>query len=236
MNIDTRIKINTADKRHYYNIALLVDKPEFIDWVLDLRKKWKLDNLFSPESYHDFYSHIWKVSGKNWSSFQKDVENVRTTFERLPNYDEVIIYAIAFTEVPDGAYKSCYSETIVDLNDPNDEAKYKYAIIVSPETSTRDVSRVLNELKKKIKTGLKQKKDPNVMEKAVAEYKFELGPNYTPAPRVIDNILRDRDWYWLKKKHSYAEVLKIAEKQGYKISRDGVIKAITAYTKRLTES
>lgn len=235
MDIDTRIKINTTDKRHYYSITLLVDKPEFIEWVLDLRKKWKIKKLFSPTNYISFYSHIREASNKNWELFQKDIERVRTAFGRLPNFDEVIMYAIAFTEVPDGAYKSCYAETIVDPSDPNDESKYKYAIIISPDTSTKDVSKVLNELKKKIKAGLKQKKDPKVMQEAVANYKFELGPNYTPTPRVMGNIIRDREWYWLKQNHSYAQVHKIAQEDGYKISKDGVVKAIVAYTERLSE-
>ena len=238
MDIDTKIEIKTQNKRHYYDIALLVDKPNFIKWILDLRKKWKIDKLFSPENYNDFYSHIWKVSGKSWSSFRKDIENVRANFGRLPNFDDVIMYAIVSAEIPEGVYKSCYLEQIVEPGDPEqeDESKYKYAIIVTPNTTLDDLAEVLKKYKSKIKVGLKQKKNKDEMDKAVAEYKFELGPNYTPPPHGIDNVIRDRNWYWLKKKHSYSKVLELTKKQDEVISRDGVIKAIKAYTERLVES
>ena len=234
MDTNIKIEIKTENKRHHYDISLLVDKPDFIDYVLDLRKKWKIDSLFRPENYMEFYSHIWKVSGKDWSSFLKDIEKIRMAFERLPNFDEVIIYAIAFTEIPDGIYKSCYLETIPEPSDPENEIKYKYAIIVTPNTMITDISKVLSEFKKKIKIGLKQKGDEKVMEDAVAEYKFELGPNYNPTPRGIDNIIRDRNWYWQYKSGlSYQKVWEATPRNQRTANRDGVIKAIKAYRKRL---
>lgn len=235
MDIDTKIEIKTENERHYYDISLLVDKPDFIEWVLQLRNKWKIHKLFSPDNYNDFYSHIWKVSGKNWNSFQKDIEKVRTTYGRLPNFDEVIIYAIAFTEIPDDIYKSCYLETIVDPDDPENETKYKYAIIVTPDTISDDVPKVLSEFKKKVKAGLEQKKNAGVMEKTVANYQFELGPNYKPTPRGVSNIIRDRNWYWQHKNGlSYQKIWVATPRNVNTSNRDGVIKAIKAYTERLT--
>lgn len=240
MDIDKRIEIKSVDKRHYYDIALLVDKPNFIDWVIDLRKKWKIDKVFSSENYDGFYSHIMKISGKisgdNWRSFQKDIEKVRTSFGRLPNFDKVIMYAIVAGEIPDGVYNSCYLETIVDPDDPENDGKYKYAIIVTPNTTSKDISNVLSEFKKKAKAGLQQKKDAEVMEKAIANYEFELGPNYTPPPRVINNIIRNREWYWKKKSDlSYQKIWATTPKNINTADRDGVIKAIKAYEKRLVE-
>ncbi len=234
--MDIKIEIKTQNKRHYYDISLLVDKEEFIEWIVDLRKKWKIEKLFTPEQYADFDSHIMKVSNNNWSSFLADIEQIRTRFGRLPNFDRVIIYALAFTEIPDGLYNSCYLEEIIDSGDPelSDGSKNKYAIILTPNTTMDDIAGVLKEYQAKTKKGLAQKKDKKVMEEAVSKYEFEWGPSYTPPPRIIDNVIRDREWYWLKEQgHSYAQIWKTALQRGEAITRDGVIKAIQAYKQRI---
>ncbi len=167
-----------------------------------------------------------------------DIKRVRETFNRSPNFDEVIIYSIAFTYIPEKAYKACYLETIIDPSDPNDPEKYKYAIIVTPNTTIDDIKPVLKDYKKKILLGLKQKKNQKDMKEALKEYKFELGPNYYPPSRKNENIIRDREWYWLKKSGlSYGEILKISLEKNKKldITRDGVISAIESYKKRLIQ-
>ncbi|OGK41513.1 hypothetical protein A2954_00735 [Candidatus Roizmanbacteria bacterium RIFCSPLOWO2_01_FULL_37_12] len=234
--METKIEINKEvenNKRHYYDITLLVDRPDFIEWIVELRKKWKINKLF--EDYHEFYSHIWKISNKNWGLFKKDIEKVRQSFGRLPNFDEVIMYALAFNEIPDGIYKSCYLETIEDPADPNNDEKYKYAIIVTPNTIKDDLAVVLKEFKQKVKKGLIQKKSKKVMDEAVVNYEFELGPNYAPPPNKIANIVRDRKWYWLQKKgDSYRQIWEKTERKDKTFDKDGVTKAIKALKKRLT--
>lgn len=230
-----KIEIAIKNKRHYADVAILVDKPDFIDWINTLRRKWKINQNF--KEYHDFLLHIEKQEKKNQnlSKFEKDVKKVRLAFNRSPNFDDVITNVVAFGKVYEGSYNPCYYEQIVDPVDPNDERKYKYAIIITPNTVLEDISPVLKKIKIKIKKGLMQKKDEKVMKASLADYSFELGPQYTTPSRKIYNIIRDRRWYWLHKKMSYGQILQKALKEGEVITKDGVIKAIKSYEQRLKE-
>jgi len=234
-----RIEIKIKKERYYFDVAILVDKEGFLDWIKSLRDKWKIKSLFDPNDYHGFYKYIWgDIKIGRWNEFSADVKKVRESFNRSPNFDEVIIYALAFKYIPDGTYKPCYLETIVDPIDPNSPEKYKYAIIVTPNTTIDDLKPILKEYQSKLATGLEQKSDSSIMEKAVAKYKFELGPHYVPPSRKSDNIIRDRDWYWLKEEGlSYKEILELSKSKNKKldITRDGIITAIKSYKKRLTK-
>lgn len=198
--------------------------------------KWGLNKLFSPTEYLKFYSYIWGDDHNRWDDFLNDIKKVRESFNRSPNFDEVIVYSLAFTYIPEKAYKACYLETIVDPSDPNDPEKYKYAIIVTPNTTIDDIKPVLKDYKMKVAIGLLQKNKQSDMDKAVDKYKYELGPKYYPPSRKNENIIRDREWYWLKKSGlSYGVILKISKDKDTKldITRMGVINAIESYKNRL---
>ncbi len=230
-----KIEISINNKRHYADVAILVDKPDFIDGINKLRTKWKIEESFKPEQYHDFLVHIRKQEKKGGGEFEEDVKKVRLAYNRSPNFEDVITHAIAFGEVFEGSYNPCYYEQIVDPVDPNDERKYKYAIIITPNTVLEDIAPVLNEIKGLMKKGLEQKKDEKKMKASLADYSFELGPHYSAPSRKVDNIKRDRRWYWLHKEMSYSQILKKILKEGEVISKDGVIRAIKSYEKRLKE-
>jgi len=228
-----RIEIKIKNKRHFADVAVLVDKPDFIDWINQLRTKWKIDKNFND--YMDFLSHIRKQEKERGvrNEFEKDVEKIRLAFNRSHNFDEVITYAIAFGKIYEGCYNPCYYEQIVDPIDPNDECKYKYAIIVTPNTVLEDINPVLEDIKIRMKKGLEQKKDKKKMDSSLANYSFELGPQYSTPSRKVENIVRDRNWYWLHKKMSYQKILDKSKKEV--ITKDGVIKAVRAYEQRLQE-
>jgi len=228
-----KIEITIRNKRHYADVAILVDRPDFIDWINKLRAKWRIKKNF--KEYHDFLVHIGKQERKNKAreEFEKDVKKVRLAFNRSPNFDNVITHAIAFGKVYKGSYNPCYYEHILDPVDPNDERKDKYAIIVTPNTVLDDIAPILKEIKTRIKKGLEQKKDKKKMNASLADYSFELGPQYTIPSRKVENIVRDRRWYWLHKKMSYNKLLKKILKEGEVITKDGLIRAIKSYEKRL---
>lgn len=235
MKID-RIEIKIKSKRHFADVALLVDKPNFIEWVIELRKKWKITPELFNADYHTFYSHIWSQgNSKAWENFNKDIERIRSTYQRLPNFDKVIFYAIACNEVTDGIYSTCYLDTIADPNNPNDETLYKYAIIVTPNTTVPDVRKVLADFRKKMKIALQQENDPVLKQQAASEYKYEFGPRYTPSPRNIDNIMRDRKWYWQSreglKNKEIAQRAKDEDK--ITITEKGVFEAVKSYKLKL---
>ncbi len=229
------IEIKITTKRHYADVALLVDKPGFIEWVIELRKKWKITSDLFNADYQTFYAHIWKQGqSKAWEDFNKDIEKIRISYQRLPNFDKVIFYAIACNEIPAGIYSTCYLETIPDPSDPDDESLYKYAIIVTPNTTIPDVKKVLADFRRKMKIALKQENDPAVKQLAASEYKYEFGPKYTPSPQNIDNIMRDRKWYWKREQSmSYEEIANEAHKENYAITTKGVFEAVKSYKLKL---
>lgn len=226
-----KIDIDVENEKHFKDIATLIDRPNFIKAVETLRKKWKLSKRYKPSEYMKFYSYIWgkDKTGKRWSDFQDDIQNLRSRFNRTLNYDQVILYAVAFTSIPEGAYKSCYIEAI-PLN-PSGEGPedYKFHIVFSPET-TRD--EMLNEFRL-FKNGQANKK----IDDPPKGYEYE--PLLFPTEKIKDNksgnIKRDRKWYLLKQEGwSYNEILAHADKENTStLDRDGIVKAIKAYEKRL---
>lgn len=231
-----RIEIKIKSKRHFADVALLVDKPSFIERVIVLRKKWKITPKLFNADYQKFYANIWSQgNSKAWENFNKDIERIRSDYQRLPNFDKVIFYAIACNEVADGIYSTCYLDTIVDPNnDPNDETLYKYAIVVTPNTTIPDIRKVMADFRRKMKTALQQENDPALKRMAASEYKYEFGPKYTPSPQNVDNIPRDRKWYWQKQQGlTYEVIAKKAHKENYAITTNGVFEAVKSYKLKL---
>lgn len=201
------IKISIKNVKHHTNVALLVDKPQFIKAVKELREKWNITKLFKPDQYQDFYSHIW---GKNtdesrWDEFLHDIQKVRRHFNRTSNFDKVIIYAVGFTEIPDKAYRSTYCKVIENPANPDD---IEYAIIVTPYTTTTEVRAEFNEFKKMIKAGLEQETDRTKLNSAVKTYEYEPGPKF-PDSKGHPTIEQLRQWYWVM----FEEVIKCKTKK-----------------------
>ena len=228
-----KIKIDIVNKRRFADVALLVDKNDFQDWVRTLRLKWKIDRPLSDVDYSSIYSHIWHQGKADaWSDFNKDIQQVREYFERSPNFDNVIMYAIAFNEIPDDLYASCYLDLIEDPDDPENEAKYRHAIIITPNTTVPDIRKTLAQYKSNMKKGLKQDFDG----KNVDLEQYVFGPKYAPSPVNVDNIQRDREWYWLKKEGlSYGQIGKIVNKDRNTITNKGIREAIKSYKERLSK-
>lgn len=230
-----KIEIDIKNTRYFADVAILADRPDFIKAVNQLRTKWKIENNFKDEV--PFLSHIKKLEKERnlLGEFDKDIKKLRLEYNRSSNFDGIIFCAVAFGRVFDGVYNPCYYEKIKDTDDPDNELKYKYAIIVTPNTVLEDINPVLEDIKTRMKKGLEQKKDKKKMDASLTDYSFELGPQYSTPSRKVENIVRDREWYWFHKKMSYSKVLKKALEDGEVITKDGVIKAIISYEQRLKE-
>lgn len=191
-----KIEIGIKDIKKYTDIALLVDKKDFMQWIAKLREKWKIDKLFKAGEYRKFYAFIWREddrNDKNWSDFLSDVKKIRKTYNLTPNFDEVIKYAIGFGFIPDHAYRTCYVKEIISSPDEIEE----YAIVVTPNTTKKEIDSVFMQFKKDMKQSLENVKDESKMDKVVAKYKFtyEFGPMRKDFDQ-ISTIETIRAWYW----------------------------------------
>jgi len=223
-----KIDIDTENDKRFKDIATLIDKPDFIKAIESFRLKWNLSKRYKTDEYKNFYSHIWGSNNDDdvrWKDFLKDIRQIRYVFKKTPNFDDVILYAMAFDKIPPHAYKTCYIEA--ENLDPSGENgdEYRFHIIFSPET-TRD--EILEEFAK-FKNGLVGKTD-------LGGYEWDIFPSKKIIDKTSPNIRRDRDWYWMKEKEgmSYAEILmKAREQKTATYDRSGIIKAVKAYRKRL---
>lgn len=222
-----KIDIEAETDKQFKDIATLIDRPDFIEAVESLRLKWNLPKRYEVEEYKAFYSYIWGPNNNEglWKDFLKDVQQLRYVFKKTPNFDDVILYAIAFTKIPSHVYKTCYIEA--ENLDPSGENgdEYRFHIVFSPET-TRD--EILKEFSK-FKNGLAGKTD-------LEGYEWDVFPDKKIVDNTSPNIRRDRDWYWMKEKEglSYAQILEKAREQNTATDdRSGIVNAIKAYRKRL---
>lgn len=222
-----KIDIEAETDKQFKDIATLIDRPDFIKAVEPLRLKWNLPRRYKVEEYKDFYSYIWGPNDDEgrWKDFLKDVQQLRYVFKKTPNFDDVILYAIAFTKIPPHAYKTCYIEAEnLDPSGKNGD-EYRFHIVFSPETTRDEVLKEFN----KFKNGLAGKTD-------LEGYEWDVFPDKKIIDNTSPNIRRDRDWYWMKEKQglSYAQILQKAREQNTATDdRSGIVNAIKAYRKRL---
>jgi hypothetical protein len=132
------------------------------------------------------------------------------------------MYAIAFTEIPDSVYKTCYFEVVPDPSDPESDQKIQYAIFVTPNTTEDELMAELKNFKEYISENLEFEKDPLKKERAIAEYKYDPFIKYADFD-TRSTIERIREWYWViyedvlngisNKPKGYAEAEKILEQK-----------------------
>ena len=187
-------KIGAVSLKHRTSIGLLVDKTEFVKTIKRLREKWNLTTLFQPGQDSQLIEYICgpdKDFGK-WNNFCADIEAVRRGFNRTPNFDKVIKYALAFTEIPEGSFRSTYFKAINNSEYPDDT---EYAIIVTPHSTPTEVATELKEFKQMIQDQIEYRSDKGKLERAVEKYLYEPGPAYKDFDS-IDTLDRTRLWYW----------------------------------------
>lgn len=222
-----KIDIEAITDKQYKDIAILIDRPDFINAVEQIRIKWRLSKRYKLDEYGEFYDFICqsKTDDKRWAEFLKDVHHLRYIFKKTPNFDDVIMFAIGFDKIPSHAYKTCYLEAEpLDPSGKNGD-EYKFQIVFSPET-TRD--EILEEFRK-FKNGVAGKTD-------LEGYEWDVFPDKKIVDNTSPNIKRDREWYWLHQggDMSYKEIFEKSVSENIAPEdRSGIVNAIKAYKKRL---
>jgi hypothetical protein len=233
-----KIDIQTPDKKHATDIAMLVDKPEFLLEIEKLRQKWGIKELYKSSAFRAFLEfHIMtnkdtvsvdKEVEKRLSEFNKDIDLVLKKLNRGRNFKLVVEYALATGIVPNGIYRSCYFDVVKigepeDLNNPE---RYQYTIVLSPRTELKEVVNAYKEFKEHIKGKISFESLANLdieipTDKELIE-QYHRGNIYKSADidkfKTLKELDRTREWYWIryedyfihksKKPMPYPEVLK----------------------------
>lgn len=164
-----KIDIQTSNKKHATDIAMLVDKLDFLREIQRLRQKWLITklyklkgilggipllNTYAPLSYTEMTK---EEAEKRLPEFTRDIDNVLKIFNRGKNFRLVVLYSLITGVVPNGIYQSCYFD-IVTINEPEDLAKpekYQFVIVLSPRTELKEIKNVFKEFKQHIKGKIK---------------------------------------------------------------------------------
>lgn len=241
-----KIDIQTPNKKYATDIALLVDKPEFMQALKRLREKWQIEKLYKLSSFPVFME--WHIMTKNdtlskdkdiknrLSEFNKDIDLVLKKFNRGKNFKMVIEYALATGIVPNGAYRSCYFD-LIKIGEPEDleqPERYEYAIVLSPRTELQEVEKVYKEFKKHIKRKIIFDSIPSFdinlpTDKEIIE-QYHKGNTYKAADidkfKTLKELNRTRDWYWIaynngnKKRKRSEDILNEWQEQNCSVKTD----------------
>lgn len=212
----TKIEIETKNKKHRTDIAMLVDKIDFLRDVQALREKWDINIIYKPSQFDKFLN--WDIAGdkdrisdykraeKRLVEFSQDVVNLRNKYNRTKNFDIVIKYAIGCNCIPEGVYRSCYLDTVLvsQKDNPDNTKNYQFAIVLSPRTEKQEVEEVFAEFQEFIKSKIEFHKHdwPYIsgLEDHIKRHAF--GVVYPSADiakfKTLKELDRTREWYWMR--------------------------------------
>lgn len=229
MKID-RIDIQTSNKKHATDIAMLVDKLKFLQAVNRLREKWgisipvHLKSSFIPrtpdiEGVITKNAKDQKEAANLQREFNKDIDKILKDFNRGKNFKPVVECAIVAGYVPEGVYRSCYFDVITTKEPENMELpeRYEYIIVLSPRTEKKEIEQAYKEFKTYIKNKIKFQAetglDINISEHKDVIEQYHPGTIYRSAD--VDNfktqkeLERTREWYWI----AYGDLINKAGKR-----------------------
>lgn len=262
------VNIRIQDTRRFADVALLLDRVDFLDNLHGLRKKWDSvievsqrekphwleidipstkDNsvehvvLFEEaeeilndevrtddvEKYEEDMRHFFFFLEDAFRAlpkydFQFDIVGLRKKYRKPGNFDRVIAHSLLYNEVSDDDYVVC--EVKMGANKREgiyDMSQFFYpdpTIVFYPGATLADIEQAFK----------------NDGQRILKEYEDKFMKSTYSKTDTMNNIKRDRSWYWLKKQGlSYGQILKSAEKEGERLTRDGVIKAVKRYEKML---
>jgi len=167
MKID-KIDVQTSNKKHATDIAMLVDKPEFLQELEKLRQKWQITKLYklNTSPFQELLNIDSVVNNgvadnkqvqKRRDEFNQDIDKILKKFNRGKNFKLVVEYALTTGVIPEGVYRSCYFD-VVKVGEPDsleNPERDQYVIILSPRTEQKEVKEAYKEFKEHIKGKIK---------------------------------------------------------------------------------
>lgn len=238
------IEINIDDNRLFCIVAFLIDRSDFLEQASKLRKRFRVKSPLSDKGIETMYwkeddLNVEKLSKKygikskrekglshlyTYTKYDRAVDGLRRKFHKGRYFSKAITNAvlknkITADDIGISAYVPSMEETyIIKLED------HERAIIINPDTKLDDII-------KEFKSILFTKVIPRQGPFGSIKYDYQ---EIAKLPDTISNIKRDRIWYWQKLQGlSYQKIWDQTPKRDKSITRDGVIKAIKQYEKRL---
>jgi len=240
------IEIKIKDNWRFCLIAWLVDRKDFLQDIQTARKQLGIDTLVDHKNANKWFKNEYQkyndpkqvadpLSGGYRYVFpttksEKIAKKLLKKYHKSPLYFEAVRSAIVTGKITDQEFSrtafcqilpSDYQmiDTEHNINYTVDHDQPVMTIVISPETTLKEVTRIFKE------------EVPYLRNEYLASYlkARQLTPD------VIGNIKRDREWYWLHEQGmSYKNIFD--KRDVYMDDRDGVVKAIRRYEKRLAEN
>jgi len=211
MNINP-VEINIKDNRKFGEVAFLVDREDFIKDLIRARKELGIKGL------NTYGSDI------GWSRSKESIVNgLLKNYHKDLSFRSVLIDAVFYGKVEESKISDNAYCTIIYPHEVMSDLKRgiaypELAIIFSPNTK-------LEEIKEVYKTQAS---------KLIGEYNKNVLKSKRKTPDTISNIKRDRKWYWQHVNgSSYQKIWEATKVKDRPHDREGVIKAVMQYRKRL---
>lgn len=155
------VHIDGVSPKYLTDIALLVDRDDFLADIKKLRKKWKIDRLIEFKYADDLFLTGWinnhlgsifnsQETEKLQKELKSDIASLRVKYGRTPNYDQVILWVLFTSTVPDGVYRSCYFTTISEP-ETEDSARHRFAILLDGRTELSELKKAFEDFKHHLK-------------------------------------------------------------------------------------
>lgn len=254
------IKIEIEDVRRYADVAFLVDREDFLNDLVRLRKRFGFESVRKYDSGKHWAANRWDVNSELLlkhsdavAPFEDKLQDTNymsdlTIAERNKLYDE---YQKASRILPENAFFQDIQKLRRKYKkSPNFDRIIAHAVIYG---EVRDDDYVTCEIgidypeiefvdyDKEAKPAITfyplvqmddiKKLLEEKVEEVLKKYQKEVLDGTLIDYDTRPNIKRDRDWYWKKRSGlSYSAI----HKQGENISRDAVIKAIQQYQRTLS--
>lgn len=198
--LDLKIDIKCTNDIAYMDVALLVDKPEFLRLLPEYRKKHGINNLIPLMKFYEWTSDKMNEDSKIMSedvsgaddltklnlpfmTFEEDAKALCRQFKKPGYFVSIIEFAIVCGVVHDISYQHTRIEVKpTDPPPPPEETELpEVRIVITPMTTLKDVQEVF------------EKNVPDIFE----SHMKLLNYYYRMKNRKAGNFRRDREWYWM---------------------------------------
>lgn len=204
------VTIDIEDKRLFTQVAFLVDRPDFIQKVHEIRKEYKIDAKMQSTNYFKTVSDEELRQLQQRSDIYKVAAKIRQKFKYPPYFDDFIVQTILFNRVH--AIRQTKTVThlaktiTTPLSKPDlSENHLEMAIHITPLSTKKDVLKAFEETKQ-----------------VSTEYEHTHQLSKVLDQDTLTNIERDRRWYWrVQKDNGYQKLInKLNNRPDTHISKD----------------